>query len=536
MSVPARALLQSVARVALLARRGPIADQLALVAASPASARIPHRHPAAALPEHVKPPQDLEFFNGLGGFDEDGREYVTVLEQGATTPAPWINVIANPAFGFQVSAEGSGYTWAENSRENQLTPWSNDPVCDPAGEALYVRDEDTGDLWTATAQPIRDQRQLHRAPRPRLQPLRAPGPRHRPRTAAVRAAGRPGEDLAPDAAQPLRPAAPPVGHRLCGVGARHLARRLRPVHRHRDRRGHRRDAGAQSTGASHFPGASPLPTWAAGRPPSPPTAPSSSAAAASSRRRRRWQATRPLSGATGAGLDPCAALQRVVELERGRKRRSRFLPGPVQVRGPGPRAGHPLPRCRSRRRAVAGDRATGRRCSAPCRSRRPTAPWTSCSMAGCCTRRWPAASGRARPSTRPAAPTAFATSCRTAWRCPSPCRSETRAHLLRAAGRQFVEGDVQHWWLPHSGQGVRTRISDDRVWLAYAAATYVASSGDAAVLDEMVPFLDGPPLAPGRTRCLLPADGRRRAGQPVRALRARAGPVPRAHRARSGCR
>ena len=99
----------------------------------------------------------LEFFNGIGGFDLDGREYVTILKGADTTPAPWINVIANEQFGFQVSAEGSGFVWAENSRENQLTPWSNDPVSDPAGEAIYLQDLDTGQTWTPTALPIRTQ-------------------------------------------------------------------------------------------------------------------------------------------------------------------------------------------------------------------------------------------------------------------------------------------------------------------------------------------------------------------------------------------
>ena len=118
-------------------------------------------------------------------------------------------------------------------------------------------------------------------------------------------------------------------------------------------------------------------------------------------------------------------------------------------------------------------------------------------MAGCCTRRWPAASGRARLSTRPAARTAFATSCRTAWRWPWRCRRKRAGICCMPRGASSSPGDVQHWWLPHSGQGVRTRISDDRVWLAYATARYVASSGDDGVLDEVVPFLDGPPLAAG---------------------------------------
>ena len=86
-----------------------------------------------------------------------GKEYVTILGPGQSTPLPWINVIANPAFGFQVATEGVGYTWSINSRENQLTPWSNDPVTDRAGEALYVQDDDTGDLWSPTALPIRDE-------------------------------------------------------------------------------------------------------------------------------------------------------------------------------------------------------------------------------------------------------------------------------------------------------------------------------------------------------------------------------------------
>ena len=161
MNFQTRTLLQSVARVALVAHRGPIADQLARLPSLPVRpvpvARSNVIVPSVpALPPPLGPTlPELEFFNGIGGFDKDGREYVSVLDAGRTTPAPWINVIANPGFGFHASADGSGYCWAENSRDNQLTPWSNDPVGDPPGDALYIRDEETGDLWSPTAQPIR---------------------------------------------------------------------------------------------------------------------------------------------------------------------------------------------------------------------------------------------------------------------------------------------------------------------------------------------------------------------------------------------
>ncbi|MDH5256121.1 MAG: glycosyl transferase, partial [Gammaproteobacteria bacterium] len=160
-----QALLCSVARVVLVAQRGSLADQLD-------RARRPMTAAIRALPRALEamkhavtgpPPDELEFFNGLGGFADGGREYVTLLGPGQSTPAPWSNVIANPSFGFQVAAEGGGFTWSVNSRENQLSPWSNDPVTDRPGEALFVRDEDTGEIWGPTAAPCHEPGAFHAA-------------------------------------------------------------------------------------------------------------------------------------------------------------------------------------------------------------------------------------------------------------------------------------------------------------------------------------------------------------------------------------
>ncbi len=126
-----RNLLISVARVVLVAAHGRLSDQLDRIAAPDALTRpVRKRGPGRAKLPTTLPQPELELFNGLGGFADDSREYVTIMGRGQRTPAPWINVISNKSFGFQVAAEGSGYTWAGNSRENQLTPWSNDPVAD----------------------------------------------------------------------------------------------------------------------------------------------------------------------------------------------------------------------------------------------------------------------------------------------------------------------------------------------------------------------------------------------------------------------
>ena len=156
-SAETKHLLASVARVVLSAQRGRLLEQLERIVEPAASASAAPRPTISRsrTPGPVRRP-DLEFFNGLGGFARGRQEYVTVLGPGQSTPAPWINVVANPAFGFHASAEGGGYTWSVNSREHQITPWSNDPVSDRPGEAFYLRDQDTGDLWIPTALPIRD--------------------------------------------------------------------------------------------------------------------------------------------------------------------------------------------------------------------------------------------------------------------------------------------------------------------------------------------------------------------------------------------
>ena len=496
MGVETRALFHAAARVVLIARRGPIADQLARLPQPPAPS-APARGPAPPQPrfQPARMPVPLEFFNGLGGFDRDGREYVIILDAGRTTPAPWINVIANPDFGFQVAEDGGGSTWAGNSRENQLTPWSNDPVGNPAGEAIYIRDEATGDLWTATAQPIRGggtyiarhghgySRFEHRAHGITLDllqyvPLADPVKISRlilrnhaggPRTLSVTAYAEWVLGTARGASAPF------IATEIDPDTGAMLARN--PWNLTFGGRVAFADLGGRQT------------AWTADRTEflgrnGTPAAPAALVG---------WA---PLSGVAGAGLDPCAALQSVVELGAGETAEIVWFLGQCAsadaaraliVRYRDADLDTVLDTVTAHWTAVLGavqvktpDRAMDILLNGwllyqtlACRIWARSAFYQASGAYGF---RDQLQDGMALSLARP---------------------DEARRHLLRAAGRQFVEGDVQHWWLPQSGQGVRTRISDDRVWLAFATATYVTSSGDTAVLDESVPFLDGPALRPG---------------------------------------
>lgn len=500
MRADARALLHSVARVVLIARRGSIAEQIARLQrqsfpSAPIDTPVSLQPAAQPMSDQVPVPGSLEFFNGLGGFDKDGQEYVVVLDAGRMTPAPWINVIANPDFGFQVAAEGGGFTWAGNSRENQLTPWSNDPVGNPAGEAIYLRDEVSGDLWSATVQPIRNggtytarhgrgySRFEHRAHGialellqfvPLADPIKisrltlrnhSPGPR----TLSVTAYAEWVLGTARGASAPF------IATEIDAATGAMLARnRWSPTFGERvafaDLDGRQTAWTADRTEFLGRNGGPSAPAALVGR--------------------------SPLSGATGAGLDPCTALQGVVELKAGETVEIVWFLGQCAS---AEAARELIARYRDADLDAALEAVADHWTSVlgAVQVKTPDRAmdimlngWLLYQTLAC--RIW------ARSAFYQASGAyGFRDQLQDGMALSFAMPNEARRHLLRAAGRQFVEGDVQHWWLPQSGQGVRTRISDDRVWLAFATATYIASSGDATILEESVPFLDGPPLRPG---------------------------------------
>ena len=493
-----RALLLSVARVVLAGRQGNLSDQFDRLSEGDTAAPPPPRRLALAdVPPPLPTAPDLEFFNGLGGFAADGREYVTILGAGQITPAPWINVIANASFGFQVAVEGGGYTWSVNSRENQLTPWSNDPVTDRPGEVLFVRDEETGSLWGPTALPIRDdalpyivghgqgysrfEHEAHGIALNLLQyvPLDDPIKISRLRIHNVSARRR---RLSVTAyvewvLGSLRHASAPfvvteidaeTGALLARnpwsttFGARVAFADL--AGRQTNWTGDRREFLGRN-GALDNPAA-----LASGAP--------------------------PLAKRVGAGLDPCGVLQASLALAPGETIEIVFFLGEAAT----PAAAQSLI---SRYRAADLDavyREVLRHWDEMLGAVQVRTPdrsmdimlnrWLLYQTVAC--RMW------ARSAFYQASGAyGFRDQLQDGMALTLSIPAMTREHLLRAASRQFVEGDVQHWWLPPLGQGVRTRISDDRVWLAYTVAHYVEATGDSGVLDEPVPFIEGQTLRPG---------------------------------------
>jgi cyclic beta-1,2-glucan synthetase len=440
----------------------------------------------APQPSVVESGEGLAMFNGLGGFNAN-HEYEIRLSGDSLPPAPWVNVIGNPAAGFVVSESGAGFTWAENSYFFRLTPWQNDPVRDSAGECIYLRDDDTGDVWTPTPEPVRERSAYtvkHGAGYSVFEhshgdiftQLRVGVPESDPVKIQIL-------ELRNDGSTPRRLTITNYLEWVLGVDKEKTQQHIRTE----------MAAGGRMMLARNYfdPQFASQVAF---------TALSEEVSSYTAARReflgRNGSVLSPvalkraqLSGDTGDTIDPCAALQSQIVIPPGETRRIVVLLGATE----------------------------GSESAEALLAKYGTAE-TAIAALDHAARVWRARLGKISVKTPDPAFDVIlnqwslyqALSCRM-WARSALYQSSgafgfrdqlqdvmafayaepglAREHIIRSASRQFEEGDVQHWWHPQSGRGVRTRFSDDLAWLPFVVNHYLDLTGDKTVLDEPAPYL-----------------------------------------------
>lgn len=440
--------------------------------------------------ENGKP---IEFWNGYGGFAKDGREYQIVQDGTHRTPKPWSNVIANPRFGCLVTDSGGGYTWAENSREFKLTSWANDPISDSPSEWLYARDEASEEVWHPLPQPGSEAEGEYRVQHGQGYSRFLHSAADLESTVHISIAP---EDpvkficisLHDTSGQPRRLSFTLFVEWVLGVSREqtqlHIATQVDPETRALLARNAFHPELPNQTAFLHA--LSPNTTLTGDR--------AEFVGRNRDNRSPKGLSLPALSGRTGIGLDPGGALQTKISLDPHGKAEVVFLLGAgadqAEVRTLLKRYGH-LDNVRRamERTTFEWDRAlTALQVKTPDRALDLLLNrWLLYQTISC--RLW----GRAAYYQAGGA-YGFRDQLQDVMAVVYARPDLARGQLLRAAARQFEEGDVQHWWHPPAGRGTRTRFSDDYLWLPLVAAQYVSVTGDVAVFDEEVPFLHSPPL------------------------------------------
>ena len=494
-----RTLLMSVARVVIDDRHGPLTDQLNQ------RMQMPHASQQALLPvrsdDDISPvaaePRGLTYFNGTGGFSPDGREYQILLNEGQNTPAPWSNVLANADFGTVISESGQAYTWYENAHEYRLTPWENDPVSDSSGEAFYLRDEESGSVWSPAPLPVRGAggyvtrhgfgysvfEHTERGIASEMTVLVA---EHAPvkliMLTLTNVSGRPRRlsvtgyvewvmaDLRTKSAMHIVTSQARVTQG-CGVLATN----------HYTSNGGERTAFFAVTGAHCSVSGDRREFFGrAGSPASP--------AAMKNQR---------LSDRTGAAMDPCGAVQSATTLIDGDQRTFTFVLGLGQNAND---AEALIRQFLQEGEAQAELDRVHQHWHQVLDKIQVTTPDPSVNLLAngwliyqTLASRILARSGYYQSG----GAFGFRDQLQDTLALTHAAPQRMREQILLCASRQFVEGDVQHWWHPPTGNGVRTRCSDDYLWLPLAISHYISVTGDHDIAEQQIPYLEARLLAAG---------------------------------------
>lgn len=498
-----RTLLQSAARVVLSGQNGSLANQIP-------GYQVPVHH----LPEFtatrddyeienkellkqsaLSVKQDLLFFNGYGGFSPDGREYIIDITPGNPTPAPWVNVIGYPNFGFMVSETGSQTTWAVNSGENRITPWSNDPVTDPSGEVLYLRDEESGQVWTPTPKPagtnqryrvrhgtgytifehnshgLKQRLQVFGTPEDPVKIIRLKLENTLDQARRITATQYiewvlgttraeqlpyiiPEYDTANECLMARNPYNPDFGEQVAFLIA------SKPVH-------------GLTADRTEFLG-------------------------------RAGNLSKPialkrigLETRIAPGEDVCAALQVHLDLAPRATKEIYFVLGEAENKEKALSLAKKYHQGKQVQKAFDDTNHFWQQLLEKVQVSTPE-PTTDMIL-----NRWAlyqALSCRIWGRTgfyQSSGAFGFRDQLQDVLALLPIDPTITREQILRAAQHQFAAGDVLHWWHPPSGRGVRTRISDDLLWLPYVTAAYIKASGDVDILNELIQFREADLLKEG---------------------------------------